>query len=573
MSMELPRNGTQRAPSIYAGSNAAGLVSGGWFDRPGAWRTGAWLTLAAIEVIVALVVSGGAGFLFKEFYARAVVFWAIASAIALALIVWPQRSALIESWRSAQTTHDPRSLLRTNLSLFAGFVAAAGLARVIGGTGAQILWFTSLVLLAGAAAALVRLDVPLATSLRAAKAHGVHMAIAICAGLFTVLLAKFSQLGWEPLAGATLDLTHAILSLYETDVTVRHADYYIKVGKFEAVVEKTCSGYEGVGLVSAFLAIFIGAFRKTLRFPHAFLLFPLGIAVVWVLNSVRIAALISLGAHVSPQIAVDGFHSQAGWITFLATSIGLIALAQTSRFFTAQPDGDGSSSLPRNAISSGAVTDKSAGMAATDDNGVFAHLVPLMALLATTMVMSAAQPHGHPLYILKVVAIGAALWYFRHAYAGLWRAISTESVIAGVVVGVVWIATAPVATEEPALKAWLVSQSAGFAVLWLTFRAIGTIVLVPVAEELAFRGFLYRWIISREYETVSYAAFSWVALIGSSVLFGLMHGRLLSAALAGAVFALVMVRQQKLGGAIYAHAIANAVIFFWALAVADWSLL
>ena len=53
--------------------------------------------------------------------------------------------------------------------------------------------------------------------------------------------------------------------------------------------------------------------------------------------------------------------------------------------------------------------------------------------------------------------------------------------------------------------------------------------LVPIAEELAFRGFLYRWLISRKFETVPFGQFSLIALFASSLLFGMLHERWLAA--------------------------------------------
>jgi exosortase/archaeosortase family protein len=49
-------------------------------------------------------------------------------------------------------------------------------------------------------------------------------------------------------------------------------------------------------------------------FPKAFVVLPIGIGAIWLLNTARVAALVSLGAHVSPEVAIGGFHSQAGWI-------------------------------------------------------------------------------------------------------------------------------------------------------------------------------------------------------------------------------------------------------------------
>jgi CAAX prenyl protease-like protein len=98
-------------------------------------------------------------------------------------------------------------------------------------------------------------------------------------------------------------------------------------------------------------------------------------------------------------------------------------------------------------------------------------------------------------------------------------------------------------------------------------------VIVPIVEELAFRGLLYRWVISRDFQTVAFDRLSWVALGVSSALFGLLHSRPVAGALAGAVFALVMVRTGRLSDAIASHIAANAIIIAWAIAVGQWTLL
>jgi len=36
--------------------------------------------------------------------------------------------------------------------------------------------------------------------------------------------------------------------------------------------------------------------------------------------------ILSLGAHVSPEVAVSGFHSQGGWIAFLFVTVGIMAI-------------------------------------------------------------------------------------------------------------------------------------------------------------------------------------------------------------------------------------------------------
>src|SRR4029077_3982157 len=100
---------------------------------------------------------------------------------------------------------------------------------------------------------------------------------------------------------------------------------------------RECSGYEGIGLIICFLSLYCVLMRRKLRFPHALALFPLGVAAVWMLNAARIAPLVSIGHHVSPVLALNGFHSQAGWIAFLTVAFVIIALSQKVAFFCYAP--------------------------------------------------------------------------------------------------------------------------------------------------------------------------------------------------------------------------------------------
>ena len=109
--------------------------------------------------------------------------------------------------------------------------------------------------------------------------------------------------------------------------------------------------------------------------------------------------------------------------------------------------------------------------------------------------------------------------------------------------------------------------------VWLAVRALGAVVMVPLAEELAFRGLLYRWLIARNFDAVAFTRWSWLAFVISSVLFGVLHERIIAGALAGAAFALLMVRSGRLADPIFAHTAANATIIAWAFTASQWSLL
>jgi len=102
--------------------------------------------------------------------------------------------------------------------------------------------------------------------------------------------------------------------------------------------------------------------------------------------------------------------------------------------------------------------------------------------------------------------------------------------------------------------------------IWITFRVLAAVITVPLAEELAFRGYLMRRFISANFNCVSFQSFSWFALLASSVTFGLLHGgNWLAGSVAGILFGFAVVRRGRIGDAVVAHATANALLATYVL--------
>jgi CAAX prenyl protease-like protein len=64
---------------------------------------------------------------------------------------------------------------------------------------------------------------------------------------------------------------------------------------------------------------------------------------------------------------------------------------------------------------------------------------------------------------------------------------------------------------------------ADYTIVWKVFRVIGSVLLVPLAEELLFRGYLLRKLLSIKFETVDPRRFTWLSWLVSSLLFGWLH--------------------------------------------------
>ena len=100
----------------------------------------------------------------------------------------------------------------------------------------------------------------------------------------------------------------------------------------------------------------------------------------------------------------------------------------------------------------------------------------------------------------------------------------------------------------------------------------GSVAVVPLAEELAFRAYLTRRLIAPRYWELPVGAFTWPSFLISSALFGLLHGRWLAGTLAGLLYALALYRRRETADAVVAHATTNALIAATVLATGDWRL-
>ena len=195
-------------------------------------------------------------------------------------------------------------------------------------------------------------------------------------------------------------------------------------------------------------------------------------------------------------------------------------------------------------------------------------MIPLLAIIATTMITAAFTSGFDRLYPLRVLTATAALWYFRRYYAALRWTWSWTAVAIGVGTFVIWMAfeTPPTGSAaETALGMGLARLGTIWGTAWLVFRVAGSVVTVPIAEELAFRGYLTRRLIATEFQDLSLGRFTWPSFVVSSALFGVLHSQWLAGTLAGMAYAIALYRRGELADAIVAHATTNALIAAYVL--------
>lgn len=418
--------------------------------------------------------------------------------------------------------------------------------------GLAILVAGGLAAAAGAALALLRPD-GLAARL---GAEGRVAAVALGAAALAPEIAALAQSAWllEPVTAATFHSVVAILAALGEQAVIDVARAEVGVAQFTVSVATQCSGVEGIALISAFTGLYLALMRETLRFPRALVLIPAGIVASWLLNVVRIVVLIQIGAHVSPELAVNGFHSHAGWLMFTLLSLGVIAAAHGTPWLRRAGAPAGAAAAPRPAPLPPLRQDWNA-----------ARILPFVVFMASALAASTFSQTPAYWYPLRLAAMAAVLLMFLPLYYRLdWRA-DRASAWAGLAVGIAWVATAEPSAADAALDAQIAALPAWAFALWALARILGTAVAVPLIEELFFRDYLLRRL-----DTGGWPM-RLVAVAVSTVPFALLHDRWLAAGLAGLVFAGLALRRGRLVDAVAGHAAANAVIALWALLTGGWS--
>lgn len=321
----------------------------------------------------------------------------------------------------------------------------------------------------------------------------------------------------EPyLAGLTWRACDVVVRAMYIDVVNRFADRTLGTPVFSVHLGRGCTGIEGLILGVSLVAPYLWVARSRLRFPRSLVHFPIVAAAVLIANVARISLLIAVGHH-DAALAMGGFHSGAGWFLF-ATAL-LVTIPATERLLHLRVEAD-------------APTDGS--------HETRQLLLPFVASLAASLLVTMSGLGGTPWALLRYAAAVLAMVVVGPP-SGLTSARSVSPWIAGAILTVPW---------------WIFSVSGGETSAPSIWHALGYILVTPVIEEFAFRGYLLRRFAG---DASPSAAIGWAPLVVSSALFGVMHTNTNLGAVSGMVFGLAA-RRWGLGGAVAAHVATNAAL-------------
>ena len=183
--------------------------------------------------------------------------------------------------------------------------------------------------------------------------------------------------------------------------------------------------------------------------------------------------------------------------------------------------------------------------------------------------------------LLRVVALSGVLWIFSKEVISLRVSRRRGSLLLGVCVFLAWVA--PDLLVPGYRDHWLfqnaitgplrssLTETARADSLVLGLRTFRAIILVPVIEELFWRGWMMRWLINPDFHKVALGAFTVTSFAMTALLFASEHGPYWEVGLlAGLAYNWWMIRTRSLGDCIFAHAVTNGCLCLFVLATGKW---
>jgi uncharacterized protein len=224
-----------------------------------------------------------------------------------------------------------------------------------------------------------------------------------------------------------------------------------------------------------------------------------------------------------------------------------------------------------------AIAAKADKVAMKDRHPTLSYTAPFVAFLLF-LSLKAYIPYEYP---FRVLAVSAILLFFSRRAISLRSSSPLLSAMFGMLIFAVWVG--PDLLWPAYRQHWFFHNSLlGAAAsslpdkfradpFFLLFRTAGTALLVPVVEELFWRGWLMRYLISPDFEKIRLGAYTALSFWLTAILFATEHGPYWEVGLiAGIGYNYWMIRTRSLGDCILAHAVTNACLAAYVILAGQW---
>jgi CAAX prenyl protease-like protein len=178
-------------------------------------------------------------------------------------------------------------------------------------------------------------------------------------------------------------------------------------------------------------------------------------------------------------------------------------------------------------------------------------------------------------YPLQTLVCGAALVFFWGRYdfgkSGAWL----PAMAVGLIALGLWLVPQALPGSSPRLDGFDPTVFSGSPLLyWLTVvaRFARLVIVVPLVEEIFWRGFLMRYLIREDFTKIPLGAYDTRSFFGVAALFMLVHSMpdWPAAFVTGLLYNGLLVRTKSLSACVAAHAVTNLGLGIYIMATRQW---
>ncbi len=207
---------------------------------------------------------------------------------------------------------------------------------------------------------------------------------------------------------------------------------------------------------------------------------------------------------------------------------------------------------------------------------VFIGFLALVSLvrLAGSAAFALREPQYWVFPVQTLVCGGLLLWFWRrYEFAGVRQVFFVGAV--GTLVFLLWISPQAFLGFAPRLEGFNPDVFPPRSGIWwssVLLRFLRLVVVVPLVEEIFWRGFLLRYFIDEKFDRVAFGSFSWLSFAVVTGGFTLAHSTAdwIPAAITGALYNFVAYRTKSLGSCVLAHALTNLLLGLWIMHTGQW---
>lgn len=215
-----------------------------------------------------------------------------------------------------------------------------------------------------------------------------------------------------------------------------------------------------------------------------------------------------------------------------------------------------------------------------------AYILPFLLFMAGLMAVSGAKSLGiarfggivmEPMYwiypLQSAVCAAALLWFWKSYDFG---ETTTVKLLIGVGVGLLicglWVAPQELFHQAYRFDGFDPNVVAGLTPCMLVMRFARLVLVVPLVEEIFWRGFLLRYLIKEDFLSLPFGTASRFSFWAVAVAFMLVHSMedWPAALITGILLNLVATRTRSLAACVIAHAVANLALGFYICGTKQW---